>query len=146
MQIPIFSFSEQLIKHVPIPVLLLVASASYCVRVVAYTMVDDPWFVLLVEPLHGVTFACSQLAAVHYTDRIAPPGLKTSAQGGSRRLSTNAAECACCRTTFLVDKSGWYHRHTVWGLGDGSNRSRRDVPMRCCDVDHWNMLLSAVRF
>ena len=37
--------------------------------------------VLLVEPLHGVTFACAQLASVQYCAQIAPPGLETSTQG-----------------------------------------------------------------
>jgi MFS family permease len=46
-----------------------------------YTTVSDPLWILLVEPLHGVTFACRTLAAVHYAAELAPPGLEVSAQG-----------------------------------------------------------------
>merc|ERR1712039_550036 len=33
-----------------------------------------PWLVLLVEPLHGITFAAMWSASVEYGQRIAPPG------------------------------------------------------------------------
>ncbi len=43
-------------------------------------MLTDPWLVLLFEPLHGVTYACLQMASVAYTARVSPPHLTASAQ------------------------------------------------------------------
>lgn len=61
--------------------LLILAGVCYATRVTAYTLFQDPWLVLTVEPLHGITFAFKQIAAVHYCAAIAPPGFETSAQG-----------------------------------------------------------------
>ena len=45
-------------------------------RCICYTLLpaSNPWLVLLVEPLHGFTFAAMWSATVEYGQRIAPPG------------------------------------------------------------------------
>ena len=48
---------------------------------VAYTLFSDPWMILLVEPLHGVTYALLQLSSVLYAAKLAPKGLETTTQG-----------------------------------------------------------------
>jgi hypothetical protein len=80
-EIPIFQYSERVMEKVSVQLLLVISMAAYCTRVYCYTIFTSPWMVLLVEPLHGVTFACAQLAAVQYCALIAPPGLETSTQG-----------------------------------------------------------------
>jgi len=80
-EIPIFHYSDRLLKVLNNHQLMTIACLAYIFRVVWYTSFANPWMVLVVEPLHGVTFACKALAAVHYAAELAPPGLETSAQG-----------------------------------------------------------------
>ncbi|KAJ1479591.1 hypothetical protein T484DRAFT_1813648 [Baffinella frigidus] len=80
-ELPIFSYSKKCLDTFGIQGLLIMAGVCYVTRVMAYTLFSDPWMVLSVEPLHGITFAFKQIAAVHYCAAIAPPGCETSAQG-----------------------------------------------------------------
>ena len=61
--------------------LVLLAQSAYVVRVLVYTLLRDPWYVLFVEPCHGVTFASSCLAVIAFTGRVAPPGFEATTQG-----------------------------------------------------------------
>ena len=81
-EIPIFSYASALLRRYDAHTLLLIACAAYALRVVVYTLLDNStrWGVMAVEPLHGVTFACSQLAGVHYGAHIAKL-YRTEAQG-----------------------------------------------------------------
>ena len=80
-EIPLFLWSEHAIKYFGVPVLLSIASLSYIVRVVVYTLVPTGWWVLLVEPLHGITIAAITVAANEFVHSHAPKGLEASAQG-----------------------------------------------------------------
>jgi hypothetical protein len=62
------------LTHMTYKYMQIIACVSYVVRVVAYSLFTDPWMILIVEPLHGVTFAFLQLASVHYVAHLAPPG------------------------------------------------------------------------
>ena len=73
-EIPLFRYSEHVMSMFSVHALLVIAMFSYCTRVFAYTIFEEPWMVLLVEPLHGVTFACAQLASVQYCAQIAVYG------------------------------------------------------------------------
>ena len=55
-EIPIFAYSRWLLDHVGVSGLLIIAQLAYSSRVAVYSIVHDPWLVLLVEPLHGVTY------------------------------------------------------------------------------------------
>ena len=46
--------------------LMTIACLAYVFRVVWYTSFQNPWLVLVVEPLHGVTFACKALG-MHFS-------------------------------------------------------------------------------
>eukprot|EP00287_Rhodomonas_sp_CCMP768_P011409 CAMPEP_0196727934 /NCGR_PEP_ID=MMETSP1091-20130531/8783_1 /TAXON_ID=302021 /ORGANISM="Rhodomonas sp., Strain CCMP768" /LENGTH=462 /DNA_ID=CAMNT_0042070619 /DNA_START=76 /DNA_END=1464 /DNA_ORIENTATION=+ len=80
-EIPLFYFTGSILRTFSLPYLLILAGLSYAVRVFVYTIVDSPWQVLLVEPLHGVTEAFFRLALIYYAKRCAPEGLQTTAQG-----------------------------------------------------------------
>eukprot|EP00960_Hanusia_phi_P044085 756461-Hanusia_phi.AAC.7 len=102
-EIPIFNHSDWILKHINVHFLVVIAAVSYIVRVVCYTLFSNPWrkdeveskrggiggeskdeeslrrrvrlmFVLFVEPLHGVTYACAQLAGVHYAAELGNGG------------------------------------------------------------------------
>ncbi|GBG33936.1 Hypothetical Protein FCC1311_101592 [Hondaea fermentalgiana] len=82
-EIPIFAFAKSLLEHFSPAALFFIALVSYTVRVVAYTLIPegDGAFILLCEPLHGVTVALGQLSAVLIVSDIAPEGLESFAQG-----------------------------------------------------------------
>eukprot|EP00435_Cladocopium_sp_Y103_P013840 s3477_g3.t1 len=52
---------------------------------------NQPWLVLLVEPLHGFTFAAAWCATVTYASRIALPGTEAKMQALINGLNFNVA-------------------------------------------------------
>lgn len=65
-EIPIFQVAPRLLERFGSGTLLLVASLCYIFRAVGYSCipVGHIWYVLGLEPLHGVTYACSQVSSV----------------------------------------------------------------------------------
>lgn len=60
--------------------MIAVGQLAWVVRALFYAWMPRADYVLFVEPLHGVTFALVWTAAIHETARIAPEGMKNSAQ------------------------------------------------------------------
>lgn len=83
-EIPIFRIAGQLLERCGGPNgLLLLAAACYITRVIGYSFIPPghtAW-VLLLEPLHGVTYACAQTAMVEFVARILPDGYEATGQG-----------------------------------------------------------------
>ncbi|MCL4303329.1 MAG: MFS transporter [Anaerolineae bacterium] len=80
-ELVIFSSSDRLLNRWGIKNVLLLALAALAVRLLAYAVISNPWLVLPVQLLHGLSFSALWAAGVAYADRIAPPGLGTTAQG-----------------------------------------------------------------
>jgi Na+/melibiose symporter-like transporter len=82
-EIPIFHVAPTLLQRYGSGLMLLTASASYIVRVIGYTLIPNGkiGYVLLLEPLHGVTFACATTAGVDFVSGCLPPGYEASGQG-----------------------------------------------------------------
>jgi Na+/melibiose symporter-like transporter len=82
-EIPIFQIAPTLLDKLGSGVLLLVASVAYMVRVIGYSLVPKGkvGYVLLLEPLHGVTYGCSATAGVDFMSSMVPPGYEASGQG-----------------------------------------------------------------
>ena len=53
------------------------------------------YVVLILEPLHGVTYACYQLVAIHYLNELAPHNMKATAQGETSTLCRAPRHCRC---------------------------------------------------
>ena len=60
---------------------LYFALVCYSIRLFVYSIVDNPWVVLTVEPLHCVTFGLMYAAASSYASVIAPAGMAATLQG-----------------------------------------------------------------
>lgn len=58
----------------------MISALAYTTRVVGYTLVPNEWLVLVLEPLHGVTFACLKTAQVEYVAAVTPQGLDATGQ------------------------------------------------------------------
>jgi hypothetical protein len=80
-EFPFFLYSERLLAVLGLRGMLLLAFGAYVSRVLVYTLLRNPWLVLLVEPCHGITFACSWCAVIHYSGSVAPKGLEATTQG-----------------------------------------------------------------
>ncbi|XP_013412647.1 major facilitator superfamily domain-containing protein 6 [Lingula anatina] len=53
----------------------------FSVRFASYSLLVNPWHVLLIEPIHGITFGLMMAAVTEYTGIIAPPGMAATLQG-----------------------------------------------------------------
>ena len=82
-EIPIFEYAPEMLKRFGLGILLQISSLAYIVRVVGYSLIPKqyPALVLLLEPLHGVTYACSKASGVEFAARYSPKGYEASGQG-----------------------------------------------------------------
>ncbi len=80
-ELPIFFFSDRLLKRLGARGLLAVSMAAYILRLVGYAVMPAAWVVLPIHLLHGLTFSAMWVAGVSYANKIAPPGMGATAQG-----------------------------------------------------------------
>nr|KAG5696507.1 hypothetical protein BaRGS_021043 [Batillaria attramentaria] len=80
-EIPFFFFSGAIIERLGRMVCLYSAMFVLSVRLLAYSLLSNPWHVLFVETLHGVTFAVMWAAVTTHANSIAPAGMSASTQG-----------------------------------------------------------------
>ena len=80
-EIPVLFFGNRLIKHFRARDLLILSLILTGVRLLAFSVVDAPWLVLLLQLLNGPTFPAMWLAGVAYADENAPEGMRATAQG-----------------------------------------------------------------
>jgi uncharacterized membrane protein YraQ (UPF0718 family) len=82
-EIPVFAIADQLLERCGSPPLLLLSMFCYIVRVVGYSLIPNGHVVyaLFLEPLHGVTYACSQTTVVDFVARHMPVGAEATGQG-----------------------------------------------------------------
>ena len=83
LELPLFYLSPTLLKRFGPGKLLLVAGAAYVIRVVGYSMIPKGhlWLILILEMLHGISYACSKTGSVEYIARMTPKGQEASSQG-----------------------------------------------------------------
>ncbi|CAD7961228.1 unnamed protein product [Amoebophrya sp. A120] len=79
-ELPIFYYGEYLLETLGAKQMILLGQAAWVFRAIFYAWMPKADYVLLVEPLHGVTFALVFIAAVQETNKLAPDGMKSSAQ------------------------------------------------------------------
>ncbi len=80
-ELPFLFYSNRLIRRWGPKRLLLFGVVMIVIRALLYSVVRQPWMVLLVQLLHGPTFSAIWVAGVSYADELAPTGLATTAQG-----------------------------------------------------------------
>ena len=84
-EIPLFYYAPRLLQRYGPQTLQQVACVAYIVRVVGYTFIPEGYIllVLFLEPLHGITYACSKTSAVEFAARLThqDDGHESSAQG-----------------------------------------------------------------
>jgi MFS family permease len=82
-EIPIFQMAPQILERYGPEAMLIVAGLAYVTRVLAYSIIPQGHvaYVLVLEPLHGITYACSQSAVVDFIAKQMPAGYEASGQG-----------------------------------------------------------------
>ncbi|ORC90587.1 MFS transporter, PPP family, 3-phenylpropionic acid transporter [Trypanosoma theileri] len=80
-EIPFFRYADWLHKHFTDVELMTFAMIAWVVRVLGYSLLQNPWYVLLLEPLHGFTFGAMWLASVHLIRCHYPAELGASSVG-----------------------------------------------------------------
>jgi len=80
-EIPIFLAGHKLLRRWTPAQLLAASIALTAVRAFLYVGMTEPWQVLPISLLHGPTFALMWTAGVAYANKLAPPGLGTTALG-----------------------------------------------------------------
>jgi MFS family permease len=59
----------------------MMSLAAYGVRSYAYAAATEPWQILIIQLLHGLTFSTMLVAGVSFANEIAPKGMGATAQG-----------------------------------------------------------------
>jgi hypothetical protein len=81
-EIPVFAISARLLEYFGTSHLLRIAMICYIVRVIGYSFIPHGHvqYAFLLEPLHGVTYACSQTAVVDFVHQRTPRGYEATGQ------------------------------------------------------------------
>ena len=80
-EIFVFFISGWLLDIFGIPKMLYLTFAIYVVRLSGYVLITNPWFVLPLELLHGVTYAAMWTTSCSYAAELAPEGMGATMQG-----------------------------------------------------------------
>ncbi len=79
-EIPVMIYSGLLMRRVGSAGLLKIAFFTYAARWLLFSFIRDPGWALVVQVLHGLSFAAFLTAGVTYLNERTPPGLTTTAQ------------------------------------------------------------------
>lgn len=80
-EVPIMFYSGHLIKWIGHHGVLYLTLVCYTVRYLSYSFIPNAWYVLAIEPLHGVTFGAMWAATTCYGGIISPEGLRATVMG-----------------------------------------------------------------
>ena len=105
LEVPIYAFSERLVAKLGPTMLIAIAMGSFVVRVFGYTFVPSAGWMLLLEPLHGVTFSCFTLASVHYLNEYVPMHMISTAQGFMSFVNAADSAVGAILGGWLMDKA-----------------------------------------
>ncbi|KAK7482915.1 hypothetical protein BaRGS_00025815 [Batillaria attramentaria] len=78
---PMLFISGDIIRRVGAVPCIYIALVALSVRMLGYSLLVNPWVVLVIAPLHGLTFGLLWAAASTHANMIAPPGLSATMQG-----------------------------------------------------------------
>lgn len=80
-EVPIFFFSGWFVKKIGHFYCLIAALIAFALRMGLYSILHNPWWVLSIDLLHGVTFAVFFAAMTLYAIDYAPPGTEATMIG-----------------------------------------------------------------
>ncbi|PFX34593.1 Major facilitator superfamily domain-containing protein 6 [Stylophora pistillata] len=77
-EVPVMFFSGKLIDRIGHHGVLYLTFVCYTIRYVLYSFIHNAWYILAVEPLHGVTFGAMWAATTSYGGLISPEGMRAT--------------------------------------------------------------------
>jgi len=80
-EIPFFFYSGPILRRFGTLTIVCGALIAYACRLVGYGFIRNPWWVLPLELLHGLTFALSWSSVASFAAKIAPPGYGSTTMG-----------------------------------------------------------------
>ncbi|KAL9912022.1 major facilitator superfamily domain-containing protein 6-A isoform X1 [Glossina fuscipes] len=80
-ELPFFFSSGWILKKIGHINAMSLVLFGFGVRFILYSMLQDPWYVLPIELLNGVTFGLFYATMASYASIVAPPGTETTMQG-----------------------------------------------------------------
>ena len=78
-EIPVMLYSGYLMRRIGSGGLLKIAFITFIVRWLLYSFISIPWLAILVQTLHGLSWAAYIVGSVTYVNERAPEGMNTSA-------------------------------------------------------------------
>ncbi|KAK2165146.1 hypothetical protein LSH36_54g05033 [Paralvinella palmiformis] len=69
-----------LIRRIGIFGNICIVYTAYCIRLFVYAFLTSPWYTLLVEPLHSITFGLMYATVSYEANTITPPGMHGTIQ------------------------------------------------------------------
>jgi len=93
-ELVVYAFSDKMLERWGTRKMLAISIVAMIIRMLAYSVVMLPWMVLIIQLLHGFTFAALWVAGVAYANKIAPPGMGATAQGVFSSVSMGLAAAA----------------------------------------------------
>ena len=79
-EIVILMFAGTIIKRIGIFSCLCIVYVAYSIRLFVYAYLTSPWYSLLVEPLHSITFGLMYATVTFHANQITPPGMQGTIQ------------------------------------------------------------------
>lgn len=79
-ELPFMLLGYKLLKRYPAKILLVLALFFIALRLAGYALAQAPWHFLLIQLMHGPTFALIWIAGISYADMLSPPELKATGQ------------------------------------------------------------------
>jgi len=81
-EVPVFLYFKHIVAKLSLTATLTGCYFIFAIRCVLYAFLpaDQPYLVLLIEPLHGITFALMWSCSIEYGRRLAPPGSEAKMQ------------------------------------------------------------------
>ncbi|KAK2178027.1 hypothetical protein NP493_565g02005 [Ridgeia piscesae] len=80
LEVVVMFFSGRVFRSIGHANSFSIVCVVFAIRLASYSFVRNPWMVLLIEPLHAITFGLMYAAASTYASRITPPGAHGSVQ------------------------------------------------------------------
>jgi PPP family 3-phenylpropionic acid transporter len=80
-ELPVFYFSDRLLDRFSATGMIFIAMSFLVLRLLAYSLIQIPLLILLIQLLHGPTYSAMWVSGVSYAAKNAPLGMGATAQG-----------------------------------------------------------------
>lgn len=105
-EIMLFAYSEKVFRIIQPPKLLIVGAFSYVVRTLGYCIIPSAYYVLALEPLHGLTYAAVHASSVAIISARTPQNYKATGQSVLSILSGASSIIGTFFGGFIIEYYG----------------------------------------